>query len=146
MEFTLKRIQENNRETAGELYIDGKFICYTLEPARHENKVLGKTRIPAGRYPIYLRRTGSKAHEYIMKYGYMGVPEIGEVKGFTDILIHIGNTKEHTRGCILVGDRLIFDHIEGKPRFKVYFSRIAFKKLMKKYQLRLDELIYITIL
>ena len=32
--------------------------------------------------------------------------QIMDVPGFTDILIHCGNTHEHTSGCILVGDSL----------------------------------------
>ena len=143
MELTIKRIQETDTETGGELYIDGKFFCYTLEPARHEQKVLGKTRIPVGRYPVYTRRAGNMAHKYIMKYGYEGIPEIGAVEGFTDILIHTGNSKADTRGCILVGNRLVLDVIENKPRLKVLFSRIAFRNLMSIFAP--EELKYINI-
>ena len=31
--------------------------------------------------------------------------QIADVPGFADILIHTGNTKEDTRGCLLVADQ-----------------------------------------
>ena len=32
--------------------------------------------------------------------------EVWEVPGFIHILIHTGNTEDHTAGCLLVGDKV----------------------------------------
>ena len=83
-----------------------KFLCYTLEDEYREEKVSGETRIPAGTYDIVLRTVGGFHSRYVKKYGEMhkGMLWVWDVPGFEYILIHTGNTDEHTAGCLLVGD------------------------------------------
>ena len=83
-----------------------KFLCYTLEDEHREEKVMHETRIPAGTYKITLRTTGGFHGRYLKKYGSMhkGMLWVRDVPGFEYILIHTGNTDEHTRGCLLVGN------------------------------------------
>tara|TARA_R110000737_G_C14506141_1_gene472817 strand:+ start:323 stop:814 length:492 start_codon:yes stop_codon:yes gene_type:complete len=92
-----------------------KFLCYTLEDERREDKVMKETRVPAGRYKIALRDEGGMTKRYAAKYGDMHhgmlcihnrdnwVIEADNMK-FQYILLHCGNTDEHTAGCLLVGD------------------------------------------
>ena len=83
-----------------------KFLAYTLEDEHREVKVAGETRIPAGTYNITLRKVGGFHSKYSTKYGSMhkGMLWVRDVPGFEYILIHTGNTDEHTAGCLLVGN------------------------------------------
>nr|QPI16269.1 MAG: hypothetical protein NIOZUU157_00154 [Virus NIOZ-UU157] len=83
-----------------------KFLCYTLEDERREEKVMAETRIPAGVYSILLRRGGGFHGRYTKKYGDMhkGMLHVQDVPNFKWILIHTGNTDEHTAGCLILGD------------------------------------------
>ena len=65
-----------------------KFLSYALEDEFRNDKVKHETRVPAGTYQIKLRTVGGFHGKYTRKY----------------ILIHTGNTDEHTSGCLIVGD------------------------------------------
>lgn len=97
-DFTLGMLLEETEER--------KFLCYTLEDEYRENKVSGETRIPDGTYKITLRTVGGFHGRYQKKYGSMhkGMLWVRDVPGFEYILIHTGNTDEHTAGCLLVGN------------------------------------------
>lgn len=86
----------NSNDTVGILYVNDKQLCYTLEdivrPA-DQPKVFGKTAIPAGLYNVELRFS-----PHFQKI----LPHIINVPGFSDILMHPGNTELDTEGCILV--------------------------------------------
>ncbi len=92
----------------GSLYVDGVFLCYTLEDVDRKMesggvKQYGTTAIPRGTYRVVLDM--SSRFKRIM-------PHVLDVPGFAGIRIHKGNTAEDTDGCILVGvvrsgDRLI---------------------------------------
>jgi hypothetical protein len=86
--------------------IGKKFLCYTLEDEHRVLKVQGETRIPAGTYNIELRKEGGFHNRYTKKYGslHSGMLHVVDVPGFEYILIHTGNTDEHTAGCLIVGD------------------------------------------
>ena len=83
-----------------------EFLCYTLEDERREKKVMAETRIPAGVYSILLRKEGGHHNKYAKKYGSMhkGMLWLQDVPNFQWILIHTGNTDEHTAGCLILGD------------------------------------------
>lgn len=83
-----------------------EFLCYTLEDEHRDVKVKGETRIPSGTYSITLRQEGGFHTKYEEKYGKMhkGMLWVRDVPGFEYILIHTGNTDEHTAGCLLVGN------------------------------------------
>ena len=83
-----------------------KFLSYTLEDEYRKEKVMHETRVPPGTYNVTLRLVGgfhakySKRHEGMHK----GMLWVRDIPGFEYILIHTGNTDEHTSGCLLVGD------------------------------------------
>jgi len=83
-----------------------RFLCYTLEDERRAFKVKGETRVPAGTYCIELRKEGGFHEKYSKKYPglHRGMLHIVDVPNFEYILIHTGNTDEHTSGCLIVGD------------------------------------------
>ena len=84
-----------------------KFLCYSLEDEYRSEKVMHETRVPAGTYKILLRKEGGFHGRYTKKYGsdfHKGMLHVQDVPGFEWILIHTGNTDEHTSGCLIVGD------------------------------------------
>ena len=100
----LETIQQGNE-------IDGyfkqkKFLAYTLEDEQRDEKVFGETRIREGTYKLGLRKVGGYHARYSKKFDdfHIGMLHVLDVPGFEYILIHCGNTDEHTAGCLLVGD------------------------------------------
>ena len=97
------------------------FLCYTLEDEFRDVKIYGETRIPAGKYEIKLRREGGFHKRYSKKYSniHVGMLHVVDVPGFEHILIHTGNTDEHTAGCLILGDtqennQIVKDGFVGK--------------------------------
>jgi len=85
---------------------DRKFLCYTLEDEHRTEKIKGETRIPHGCYSISLRTFGGFHNKYVSRFSdiHSGMLWVRDVPGFSDILIHCGNTDENTAGCLLLGD------------------------------------------
>ena len=83
-----------------------EFLAYTLEDEFREKKVSAETRIPEGTYDVTLRTEGGFHSRYAAKFGefHKGRLWVRDVPGFEYILIHTGNTDEHTEGCLLVAD------------------------------------------
>jgi len=109
MKLQVLRFSSGSDSTNGLLFdvTNGtKFLCYTLEDERREEKIAGETRIPAGVYNILLRKEGGFHSRYTKKYGDMhkGMLHVQDVPNFKWILIHTGNTDEHTAGCLILGD------------------------------------------
>lgn len=119
--FELKRFHTSQDFTLGKLFLDGRLLCYTLEPkwrdyAHGEKKVAGKSAIPEGIYRIFKRFSPKRQ---------INVLELEGVPGFRNIQIHVGNTLDDTLGCILVGTSFDWG--------KVLHSATAFKLLMSEY-------------
>lgn len=106
--FSLIRLASNPTSTMGQLLnVHGAKLCVTVEDAYHAQKIDGRTRIPPGRYRIWMKPLGSSHFDaaYTRIFGDMhkGMIEIESVPGFAGILIHCGNTDLDTEGCVLVG-------------------------------------------
>lgn len=82
-----------------------KFLAYTLEDEYREQKEFGETRIPDGTYQLGLRTIGGYNQKYSKRFAdiHIGMLHVLDVPNFEYILIHCGNTDEHTAGCLLVG-------------------------------------------
>jgi len=110
MNLLVLRISSQSDSTSGLLFektdVGMKFLCYTLEDERRALKVKGETRVPAGTYNLKLRKEGGFDARYKKKYPsfHKGMIQVMDVPNFEYILIHQGNTDEHTAGCLLVGD------------------------------------------
>ncbi len=102
MRISLQRQQSTGDATLGALYINGTFACFTCEDVIRELpgvpvaqwKVWGKTAIPVGEYRVTIRHSAHFGCDKI---------HIEDVPGFSEIMIHEGNTAADTDGCILVG-------------------------------------------
>ena len=138
MELIVLRFSSEADSTNGLLFdntsMGKRFLCYTLEDEARVLKVKGETRIPAGRYKIELRKEGGFHEKYSKKYAgiHRGMLHVTDVPGFEYILIHTGNTDEHTAGCLLVADsqennQLLPDGFIGKSvnAYKRIYPAIA---------------------
>lgn len=104
------------RSTSGQLFLNGAFECFTLEPVWIPQPTDVKPRaIPEGQYPVSIR--------WSPKFQKL-VPHVENVPGFSEIEIHIGNYPEDTEGCTIVGQTEATDFV-GR-------SAIAWNFLMTK--------------
>lgn len=123
MKIQIKRLHKTDKSTIGELTINGKFECYTLEDIERDVKIKSETAIPKGTYKVIINQS-NRFKRYL--------PLLLKVKGFEGIRIHAGNTNHDTEGCILVGRTRSIDFI-GQ-------SRKAFDSLFKKMQDSKEEI------
>ena len=127
MEILVKRLYKNSAYTIGKMYIDGQYLCDTVEDCDRGlkqsmtpqqiavKKVYGTTAIPAGRYKVTL--TFSNKFKRVL-------PLVNDVIGFLGIRIHAGNTADDSLGCIIVG--------ENKIKGGVVNSKVTLERLMAK--------------
>lgn len=139
MELNLIRKYRNDKYTIGDLYIDGVWFSNVLEDTDRglssdmseeeikKIKIYGKTAIPTGRYKVEVTYS-PKFKRYL--------PILLNVKGFSGIRIHSGNTHEDTLGCLLVG----YNKVKGQ----VINSRVTSDKLTALLRNTKEE-IHITI-
>ena len=138
MRLTLRRIAKKETYTIGHLYVDGIYVCDTVEDkdrglkSHHpleqisEVKVYGETAIPMGTYVIDMDKVSPKFSSRSWAKPYGGkIPRLRSVPGFEGILIHPGNTAASSLGCILVG---INDKVG-----RVSDSQRTFRRLMDDY-------------
>jgi hypothetical protein len=117
MLITVKRKHFSEVATIGEMLIDGKLLCHTLEDKVRANgeKVAGQTAIPYGRYELVTSM--SNRFKKLL-------PLLLEVQNFSGVRIHSGNTSADTEGCILVGNW------DGKNSNFIGNSRATFDEFM----------------
>ena len=139
MKYEVLRISSGKDATSGLLFEISQnkrtFLAYTLEDEQRDVKVWGETRIPAGRYKLELRTEGGFHNRYLNKYGntfHKGMIHVQDVPGFEYILWHIGNTDEHTAGCLILGNtqtnnRIAKDGFIGSSvdAYKFVYPRVA---------------------
>lgn len=106
MKLKLVRKYRKETYTIGKLYVDGVYFCDTIEDKDRGlddamglaeimiKKRYGETAIPYGTYKVEIT--------YSPKYKKL-MPEIKNVKGFSGIRIHSGNTAKDTLGCLIIG-------------------------------------------
>lgn len=94
------KLIRNNKLTEGQLFINDKYFCDTLEDKwrdlKNQCKIPNETCIPAGRYRI----VWDMSHRFARK-----MLHVLNVPRFDGIRIHAGNKRNDTSGCILVGKR-----------------------------------------
>lgn len=127
MKIEVKRLHRTSNSTIGELTIDGKFECYTLEDIERDVKIKGETAIAKGTYKVIINQ--SNRFKRLL-------PLLINVPNFEGVRIHAGNSNHDTEGCILVGQNRSLDYITK--------SRKAFDSLFKKMQKAKDITITIS--
>ena len=86
--FTLVRYTRTEKAILGSLYLNGAFICYTLENAAKA--------IPAGLYSIENSRSPKFGRELPLLFS-------DKVPSRRGVRIHAGNTYQDSSACVLVG-------------------------------------------
>lgn len=113
----LVRIEDNTKDGVfGVLTLNGEVFCVTLEPPDKENQK-NISCIPPGQYKC-VRYNSPK---------YSNTWQVIDVPNRDYILIHSGNTVEHTQGCILLAEK--FGKLKGSKR-AILNSGNTFKKFM----------------
>ena len=131
MDLKVLRIGDNNDTSLGAFYVNGILACGTVEDEEREDKVAGETRVPEGKYYVCFRKEGGFHNRYTKKYGAMhkgmlcihNAPDwklIANGMEFQYILIHTGNTDEHTAGCLLLNDGLDIKNYVGNSSVNAY--------------------------
>ena len=92
MKLKLVRVSEYKDAMLGVLCLDARPMFVTLEDRWFDNEPQ-LSCIPVGKYKIKIHNSP--------KFGR--VFQVMDVPGRSHILIHAGNTKEDTHGCILLG-------------------------------------------
>lgn len=131
MLITVKRLISNSNETLSAIYIDGALLCYGLEDEYRAQKIAGETRISADKYKIKLRSEGGIHPRYLQAFPdiHKGMLWLQDVPNFTYIYFHMGNTDEHTAGCILVAQDT---HIDHSGTITLRNSRAAYQALYER--------------
>ena len=86
--FTLIRYTRTEKTILGSLYLNGAFICYTLENSAKA--------IPAGLYSI----ENSKSPKFGRELPLLFSDNVPSRRG---VRIHAGNTYQDSAACVLVG-------------------------------------------
>jgi hypothetical protein len=116
MNILIHRKYFSHSNTIGELFINDKWECFTLEDTvREGEKIPGKTAIPKGKYAVVI--------DMSVRFKRL-MPHVLDVPGFSGIRIHSGNTDADTEGCILVGQTHGVSSLGD--------SRLAFAALFEK--------------
>jgi len=137
MNLELQRFSSQKEDTLGIFFnSDGvySFRSFTLEDEFRTEKVYGETRIPSGNYELKLRTHGGFHVRYLDRYGkdfHKGMVQLMDVPGFTDVLIHAGNTDDDTAGCILVGDACD-SNIAANGKGALSKSRDAYERIYEE--------------
>ena len=134
MRLLLDRKYKKETYSIGKLYINGHYFCDTLEDTDRglkqtmelkeikKIKKYGETAIPTGSYYINISYSTKFKRQLI---------SVVDVKGFSGIRIHSGNTPADTLGCILVGN--------NKEKGKVLNSRYYYENLHRIVKDALDR-------
>ena len=153
MEIVVYRRYKKAEYCIGDMLIDGKWVANVLEDTDRglddkmkewqirNKKIPTRTDIPTGKYEVDMSTVSPRfSQKQFYKDVCQGkVPRLKNVKGFSGILIHVGNEHSHSDGCLLCG--------LNKVRGGLTDSKETFKKvyaLMKEAHDR-GETIYITI-
>lgn len=125
MKLKLVRKYLDPEYTIGDLYIDNKLYCNTLEDVNRdankngifdgsEKKVAGDTCIPFGTYKVTVGESPKFGRE---------LPRLHNVSSFSSILIHRGNTIKDTAGCILVGENTVKGKVLNSTMYEVDLTK-----------------------
>ena len=126
MKIQVNRDWEKSEYTIGNVLINSKPFCNSLEPKSRglsknmslqdilSIKVPSETAIPIGTYRVSLKYSSSFKRD---------MPYIEDVPGFSGVLIHWGNTKKDTKGCILLGKNTkVGQVLESKATFSKFMN------------------------
>lgn len=120
MKIQVKRRYFGEEYTIGTMSINGERFCDTLEDKNRdlnhngkfdngERKVASQTCIPFGTYGVIVNKSPKLKRE---------LPRLLDVPSFDGVLIHRGNTKDDTAGCILVGENKVKGKVINSTKYE----------------------------
>ena len=122
IKLRLERRYKGSKYTIGKLFINDEYFCDTIEDIDRglkssmsveyikKKKVYAETAIPTGTYKIEM--TYSNKFKRIL-------PLLVDVKGFSGIRIHRGNTEIDSSGCIIVGENKVKGKVINSTRYEI---------------------------
>ena len=129
IKLRLERLYKGSKYTIGKLFINDEYFCDTIEDIDRglkssmsveyikKKKVYAETAIPTGTYKIEM--TYSNKFKRIL-------PLLVDVKGFSGIRIHRGNTEKDSSGCIVIGE----NKVKGKVINSTPYEVVLVKRLL----------------
>lgn len=138
MKLEVLRFADSGKATMSVFQINGISYAFGIEDEERKVKVTGETRVPEGTYKVSLRAEGGYHNRESARYkdskpgwhkGMLCIYNAPNWKivtptmEFQYILIHPGNTEEHTNGCYLPNATASFDTFAGGA------SRTAYEKI-----------------
>lgn len=155
MELKVHRLEKTLKSSIGRFVVGGTQIGWSLEDRDRglkdsmtldeikQIKVKGETAIPKGRYKVILAKSEKfKNKPWVKPYDGL-IPVLENVKGYSGVCIHVGNSYDATLGCILVAKE-----IDKKNADRVLRSTDCFNELMSQYLVpawKRGEPIWITV-
>ena len=122
IKLRLERRYKGSKYTIGKLFINDEYFCDTIEDIDRglkssmsveyikKKKVYAETAIPTGTYKIEM--TYSNKFKRIL-------PLLVDVKGFSGIRIHRGNTEKDSSGCIVIGENKVKGKVINSTRYEI---------------------------
>ena len=150
MDLRLQRLDNGSESSIGCIsIIEGMMAwleCFTCEDEHRIEKILGRTRIPAGKYEIKLRTEGGMNAKYAARFDFHeGMLWLQNVENFEWVYIHVGNNSKNTEGCILVGTDPLHNYLAGGG--SVVRSVDAYERIYQKITGALQhEKVFITVM
>ncbi len=138
---TVLRYIDDGETTLGLIFLRNKFFAYTLEDTHRDEKIRGKTRIPAGIYSVGYSPVDPAQSRITRDYLRLYSPwftkhlHLKNVPGFEGIYIHVGNSHENTEGCLLIADGVS----AGTQQKTLQNSRNAYQRFYKIIAALLDS-------
>ena len=130
LHFLLDRKWRKETYTIGRLYVNGEFLCNTIEDVDrklNQNmsateiqkiKVMAETAIPTGTYAMRVTMSPKFKRELV---------EIVNVPAFSGIRIHRGNTAEDSAGCVIVGENTSKGRLTNSTKYELQITEMVKK-------------------
>lgn len=130
LHFLLDRKWRKDTYTIGRLYVNGEFLCNTIEDVDrklNQNmsateiqriKVAAETAIPTGTYAMRVTMSPKFKRELV---------EIQNVPGFSGIRIHRGNTAQDSAGCLIVGENTSKGRVTNSTKYELQITEMVKK-------------------
>lgn len=142
-EMILNRTDFTDKSTIGDLYIDGQWECFILEPTCR--KIAGtKLAIPQGKYEVIMYespkllakvarlKSQGKPISPILEAGR--VPLYLNIPGHSYVEMHPGNKPEDTEDCHLPGQAKDVDYVfESESAWELVVAKIEQKLKAGKF-------------
>lgn len=130
LHFLLDRKWRKGSYTIGRLYVNGEFLCNTIEDVDRKlnqnmsateiqrNKVAAETAIPTGTYAMRVTMSPKFKRELV---------EIQNVPGFSGIRVHRGNTEKDSAGCLIVGENTSKGRVTNSTKYELQITEMVKK-------------------